>query len=89
MEQDKSTETGTGPDGAADKDEIFIKIPNPFRLVRSTRRFFNHPVFNHFRNAQMELMKGIRDVVDYEIKQAEKSRAEGAAEYASREGETA
>lgn len=87
MGQDKGA-TGMDQDAAKDEDEIFIKIPNPFRFVRSTQRFFNHPVFNHFRNAQMEFMRGVRDVVDYEIKQAEKSQAESAAEYAARHGES-
>ncbi|MGH7143780.1 MAG: hypothetical protein ACREJ2_06525 [Planctomycetota bacterium] len=83
METEKSSaESTSGFAGKKSDDEsIYIKVPNPFRIVRGARRFFGHPVFNHFRSAQVEFMRGVRDVVDYEIKQAEKNMAETDAEF--------
>lgn len=75
MQTEKSAEGQQGCCGSTD-ETIYVKVPNPFRFVRGAQNFFSHPVFNHFRNAQVEFMRGVRDVVDYEIKLAEKNQAE-------------
>ncbi|HTL53368.1 MAG TPA: hypothetical protein VL860_12400 [Planctomycetota bacterium] len=83
METEKNAESCCNDAPTKDQETIYIKVPNPFRFVRGAQQFFSHPVFTHFRNAQMELMRGVRDVVDYEIKMAEKSQAEAASAHAA------
>ena len=83
MESNQSAEAPKQEGAMKDDEAIYIKVPNPFVFVRGAQKFFSHPVFTHFRNAQVELMRGVRDVVDYEIKMAEKNQAEAASAHAS------
>ncbi len=71
----QNTETNTGADPGRDYpvvDKVACEVKNFLRLLEPPGE-----VTQHFRNARVEVLKGIRQMIDYRIEQLERTGQRG------------
>ena len=71
--QNTETNTGAGPEREYPLiDRMAFELKNLLRAMEPP-----HDVTQHFRNARVEVLKGIRQMIDYRIEQLERSGQRG------------